>query len=346
MSRKFFKTLVLTGMAAMLSTGAYAAEMGDDYSFKVKGKLRTYFGQYNSGVDGETAYMTEFNEGNLAGAVERGPMKGYFEVESREGSQFKASMRTITMDVGSGLNVGIGTFKPKWGYAFSWGSGMATSDSAKVGFFSGLLNKMEEDGLNVEYKTGDHKMGFTIYEQDAQTKTEGSTTQIGAAGKVAGLAYRVNSLSSTSDAHDGSDTLSHSGTHLGVKYSMDAFAISLDIESKTIQKADSGTTDATTGVTTFKNGGDAYNDTTSATSVQGTVNLGDNKLIVTVGSTSEKADYTGASETKIADTDLLYVMPVAKGADFRVAYGSQGETPDGGDTVTQSFVGAGMFIKF
>ncbi|MDT8448103.1 MAG: hypothetical protein RRB13_14520 [bacterium] len=337
MSRKFFKTLVMTGVVAMITTGAYAADdMGDDYKFKVKGKIRSYFGQYTSGktvtnaagesVD-EASYFQEFNEGNIAGAVERGPMKGYFEIESRAGSSIKATMRQITLDVGNGLNVGVGTFKPKWAYAFSWGAGTETSESHGSGFFSGLLTKLESDGLNVEYKAGDHKMGFTMYEGDLIGKTTGSTMQYGALGKFGAIHYRVGGISSTSDDHTGDTTLAHSGTHVGVQYKMDGMAFSFDNESKT--KAKSSTT----------------NNTETWNSVQGVIGVGEHEAIVTYGMGSSKDDSAGAVETKTTDLAVVYVIPVAKKADFRIAYGSSAED-DTVDTATTSFAGVGMMVGF
>ena len=75
MASRLTKTIVLATMATAFAGSAYA-EGDDSYQFGFSGKLRTFFGQHNSGKSGESAYLTEFNEANLAAKVTRGKVKG------------------------------------------------------------------------------------------------------------------------------------------------------------------------------------------------------------------------------------------------------------------------------
>ncbi|MDX2470126.1 MAG: hypothetical protein QNL04_06070 [SAR324 cluster bacterium] len=342
------KAILVSGLLMAITPSVFAEEMGDDYSFKMKGKLRTFYGQLNSGVDGETAHMTEFNEANIAGSVKRGAMTGYFEIESREGSESPTTIRNITYKTAPGIVIGIGTFKPKWGYNFSWGGGTETSEAANFNFYKGLLNKLEGDALQFEYKAGDHKMGITMYQDDRIHKSSGSTTQIGAMGKIGPIHYRVNSNSAVSDDFAGGETASSSASNVGLKYKGEGFAVSVDSASKDKGYAESTSTDDD-GVSSTT---DAYSKLYSESALQGRVNIGSDELIVTLATEEYKKDTTGADVTTTAHTDIVYVVPVAKKANIKFVYGSAAETTatddttDTEETVTGTFAGLGFFIKF
>ncbi|OGG96931.1 MAG: hypothetical protein A2508_08115 [Candidatus Lambdaproteobacteria bacterium RIFOXYD12_FULL_49_8] len=334
MSAKFFKSALLASAALILASAAYAeGEEASDYEFKVTGKIRSYFGQYTTGATGYSGHMTEFNEGNIAGEVKRGGMKGYYEIESREDNVAPITIRQITYTWENGLTLGVGTFKPKWGYSFSADAFTDTSESAHYGFYKGETTKLEGDGLDLEYKFGDHKVGVNLYEDDRINKTKGSTTQVGAQGKIAGIGYRIGSISALTDDHQGGETAASSAAHLGVEYKADSFFVTLDSASKT--KGTPKTTNATTGITTA-----AYETKYTDAALQVGVDVGDDQVVVTLAQES-----TG-SVTDYAYTNLVYVMPVAKGADIRLLYSAASTTPASGTATTASFAGLGMVVKF
>ena len=351
------KAILVSGLLMAIAPATFAEDMGGDYKFKMKGKLRAFYGQVNSGVEGETAHMTEFNEGNVAAEVKRGGMTGYFEIESREASESPSTIRRITYKMENNVIVGIGTFKPKWGYNFSWGSGTETSEAANFNFYKGLLNKLEGDGLHLGYKTGDHEMGVTMYQDDRIHKSSGSTTQIGAKGKVAGIQYRVNSNSAISDDFAGGTTATSTASNVGLKYKGEGYSVSVDSASKSKGYAATTASSATAATdyafaTKATSASAAYNKLYSESALQGRVMLGADELIITLATEEQKTDKTATDVTTIAHTDIVYVIPVAKKANIKVVYGSASsttatdDTTDTEDTTTATFAGLGFFIKF
>ena len=351
------KAILVSGLLMAIAPATFAEDMGGDYKFKMKGKLRAFYGQVNSGVEGETAHMTEFNEGNVAAEVKRGGMTGYFEIESREASESPSTIRRITYKMENNVIVGIGTFKPKWGYNFSWGSGTETSEAANFNFYKGLLNKLEGDGLHLGYKAGDHKMGITMYQDDRIHKSSGSTTQIGAMGKFGAIHYRVNSNSAVSDDFAGGETASSSASNVGLKFKGDGYSVSVDSASKSKGYAATSATSATAATdyafaTKATSAKDAYNKLYTESALQGRVDLGANELVVTIATEEIKKDTTDADVETISHTDLVYIVPVAKKANIKFVYGAAttaiatADTTDTETAVTGTFAGLGFFIKF
>ena len=88
MSHNVLKKLAFFGLATvMASTAGFAQEpvaapaeepvKVEEISFKMTGKVRAYFGQYNSGVEDSASYFQEFGEGNLAADITSGAVSGY-----------------------------------------------------------------------------------------------------------------------------------------------------------------------------------------------------------------------------------------------------------------------------
>ena len=93
MSHNVFKKMAFASVALLMAANTSFAQepaaapaeesVKEEVSFKMSGKIREYFGQYNSGVEGSAAYFQEFGEANMAANVSAGPVSGYFELESR-----------------------------------------------------------------------------------------------------------------------------------------------------------------------------------------------------------------------------------------------------------------------
>ena len=353
MFKQFNKILVLVGAAGMLAMPAFAAEPtadGEDYKVKVGGKIRAYFGQYDAGITGEDAYLTNYSEANLQIKVTRGPISALYEVESRNNKEgTTTNMRQVTYNAG-GFSATIGTCKPKASYAFSWGAGTSSS-ATKATFYDGLTIKTEADGLCLGYKAAEAlKVEFTQYNVDALNKDsansnktglkDGSGMQFGALGKFGDLSYRLSSIGTITDDHMGGDTTSHSGNLVGLKYDMGIILVSVDSINKVIETGAGIDTD--TGESTL-----AYKTTTKDQSLQLGYTMGNkHSLLLTVATQSIQADSAGALETVNTFTDGVYSIPMAKGADMRLVYGQKSEKEGEADPLVASFAGLGMFAKF
>ncbi len=376
MSYMNFKKLALAGLATLMVTGvafaegempaapapeAAAAPANDDFSFKMSGTLREYFGQYNSGVKNTSAYMQEFGEANLAANVTAGAITGYFELESRDLAVVSAVQRRLDAKFGD-LKVSFGTIKPKESYALADDAetGTKTSDSASFGFYKGELIKTELDGLRLEYKIGKIKAGVSLYERDALNATtyamvdstsdtavskskftakaykEGSATQFGAYGDLGPIYFHLSSISSKTDAHTSTATvLNHSGSQLGVRYNIEkGFYVSVDSGSKSIAQD-----------TTYKK---KYAD--SALQVKYTLGNQQSAVVTLASMTYQDEKYasTKKNDYALSNTNLVYNIPMGKGAEFKVLYASEANKPEiaGGTSVTKSYVGAGAYVKF
>ncbi|OGG99308.1 MAG: hypothetical protein A2600_12525 [Candidatus Lambdaproteobacteria bacterium RIFOXYD1_FULL_56_27] len=247
-----FQRLFFSALAALSLGFGPALAWAEDYNFKVTGKVCAYYGQYNPGVEGESARLTEFNEAKLAGSVERGPVSAYFEIESRQDQLAYAYQRRLDYKLAD-LKLSIGTQVPKESYAFAAGDGTGTSESSLYGFYKGLLLKTELDGLRLEYKFDKIKLGLTSYEADAlnttssylvtsgngtvsgtksttPTSSEGtlktqkpdSATQAGGLGELGALEFRLSWVNSVTDDHkSGTTKLNHSANLVGLSLSLD-----------------------------------------------------------------------------------------------------------------------------
>ena len=362
--KQFFRSsLILASLLPVLTPFAHAE--GDEYNFKVTGKVRSYYGQYNTGVDGQSARLTEFNEANLAGSVERGPVSAYFEIESRHDQLAYAYQRRVDYKLGD-FKLSLGTQVPKESYAFAADAGTETSESSLYGFYKGLLLKTELDGLRLEYKINKIKLGLTSYEADAlnttssylvtsgtgtvsgtksttptssegtlKTQKPGSATQVGVFGELGPIDFRLSVVNSVTNDHtSGYKKLSHSANLVALKYKLESLNLSLDAASKSLDQDG-----------TYKK---KYSDNAFQA-----VYVFENQqaLTVTLGSEAyqdEKNSATKANDTTTRTTNLVYKFPIIKDADLRVLYGSQAVQSEatGGATTSASFAGAGLVAKF
>ena len=354
MKKGILKATLISSLLSMAASPLLAEEMAmpmetevPAYKLKMGLNLRSFFGQINSGVEGTSGYMTEVNEGNLSAKVTSGAVTGYMELETRGGKLTPTSMRNVVYAMPSGLSFGLGTFKQKSSVNFSALAGTGTAATGAANFYVGLTNKIEGEGMKLNYKAGDHILGFTMYESDLFGKTDGSTTQVGARGKFGPIAYRVNSSSASADDHTGGTAVASTGSNFGAKYSAGAFSVSVDTAGKSVgtgavaADADAGTSAS-----------DAYNKVYTDTALQVGAKIGADKLIVTLATETNAKDTTNADKTTTSHMDLVYSIPLEKNASFKVAYASKAsttatfDTTDTETTTTATFAGVGLSVKF
>ena len=354
MKKGILKVTLISSLLSMVASPLLAEEMAmpmetkaPAYKLKMGLNLRTYFGQINSGVEGTSGYMTEVNEGNISGKITSGAVTGYMEVESRAGSATPTTIRNVVYAMPSGLSFGLGTFKQKSSVNFSALAGTGTAATGAANFYVGLTNKLEGEGMKLNYKAGDHKLDFVIYEDDRINKVEGSTTQVGAMGKFGPIKYRVASTSASTDDHTGGTAVASSASNFGAKYDAGAFSVSVDSATKS-KGTGAVAADADAGTSATK----AYNKVYTDTALQIGAKIGANKLIVTLATETNAKDTTNADKTTTSHTDLVYSIPLEKNASFKVAYASKAsstatyDTTDTETTTTATFAGVGLVVKF
>lgn len=355
--------LLAFGLWPLVSTPGFAQE--DEVSARISGKVRSFYGQYKPGTSGESARLVEFNEGNLAGQVDRGPVSAYFEIEARQDQLAYAYQRRLDYRW-EDLKFSFGTQAPKESYSFAADAGTETSESSLYGFYKGLLVKTELDGLRLEYKVNKVKLGVTSYEADAlnttssylvtsgtgtvsgtksttptssegtiKTPKAGSAVQVGALGELGPLEFRLSLVNSVTDDHkSGSAKLNHNGNLLALKYNLEALSVSLDVASKVISQDVS------------------YKKKYSDSALQLVYQIeSKHAFTLTLGAETyrdEKNSATKANDTSTSTKNLVYKYSLIKGADLRVLLGSQALRSEavGGATTTASFFGAGLVAKF
>ena len=354
MKKGIFKVTLISSLLAMTASPLLAEEMAmpmetkaPEYKLKMGVKLQSYFGQTSSGVEGETGYMTEINEANLSAKVQSGSVKGYFEIESRAGSATPTTIRNIEYTMPSGLDFGLGTFKQKYGVNFAAMAGVGTSGVSGIYGYVGLTNKLEGEGMRLTYKASGHTFGVTLYEDDRIAKTDGGSTQVGAMGKIGPIKYRVASTSASADDHTGGTAVSSSAQNVGVKWAAGGYSVSVDSASKS-----KGTGAVAADADNDISASSAYNTDTTDTALQIGAKLGSNKLTVTLATVASMKDTTDADETTNSYTSLVYAIPLEKNATFKVLYLSKAsttataDTTDTEDTITATFAGVGLAVKF
>lgn len=312
------KKILKTALAAGMIVGMASTAMADA---KVTGSVKAYFGQYNAGSDGYTAHYASVNEANINFKASKGSLTGFAQLEARQdGSELNDSQRWVQWKKDA-LSVRIGSISNGYGKGFAVVAGTKTSGLASVGMYKGLTGYLENDGLHVGYAISKHmKAGLTLVGSDA-----GSGMALGFMGHFGAIGVKANSVSYTADdaADATDDTVATATTGIGVKYNAGAFSVSVDSVSKDV-------------------GGGATK--TSDLGIQARVKAGPGTAIITIG--TEETTVGSADPSKKASTNVVYDVPVEKGAGMQFLYLSQANTASGGDAVTKSYMGAGFYAGF
>jgi hypothetical protein len=165
----------------------------------------------------------------------------------------------------------------------------------------------------------------------ATTQGQGSGYHASIEGSFSPVTFRLAYLSGTTDdpADATDDALSSSSMLAGIKVGLgENFSVAVDYSTKTLaQTKDTNNTSAS-----------------SAVQFVGK-NLGPGDLILTYATETNKDDDGNTIDTNAwinLAFDLSFGDPSGK---FQLLYLSKANTPDGGDTVTASFVGIGL-VKF
>lgn len=337
------KAALAASLVFGMSSFAYAADAS------VGGKFRTYFGQYNSGADDYSSHFDVREEANLKFNGKAGKLSVYHELESATGSDYNNTQTKLTYATPIGaLAIGnvtsIGTIPMS---SSGWSTSNIPYATRRALVWAGYS---ENEGLQLTVPLeGMGLVQFTMYEDSSNagastakatasglgatvpTSTEGSSMQLAANLKFGTIGVRVGYATAKTDdpASTNDDAMSTTNMLVGVKVALN--------------KMMSVAFDYATDKTSY----DAWSDDLKATAMDFDFTMGGiagGKIVLSMDMTTVKGS------DKIYDrtvTSFLYDMPVAKGAGIQAGYISNAKkTESTGDTVTETFMGAGFYASF
>ena len=331
MLKKSMKAVLTVAAIASVSTVAMAEA-------KVSGSAKAYWGQYNSGSEGASAYFATANESNLWLKGSKGNMSYSVEYEQRDGNTDADQGRVALSYKMDKLKFTIGEIVT--GVQYSVVSGSKTSGITGWGVYQGLTTYHQGKGAAAAFDLGDGmNVSLTLYGTDAygtgdSKSSAGSASVVSFNGKFGQLGVKVASVAGTKDDYskDTDDAEKSSKLLVGVKF---------DIDSKMSASFDSATK-------TFKNAA-GTKDSVADTALQFNMSLNEDAAI--------KATYA-MRETKSADEKFssntyltaIYDVKVAEGAGIHAIYGTdaikyEAETTTNANK-TASFIGAGFYTSF
>jgi len=331
----------------LLTSPVQAAE---DYELKVGGTIKAYAGRYDSGIEGEKAYLVSPTEVNLQVTATRGPIEAFFELEQRQQVDKTVTKRSLRYNQETWQLI-VGTVAPIESLGYTYAGGTKTSSLTPYGFYTGYIVWAEWDGIGFRYRPSKAlNLGISLYSADIlnsetsaagyPTKRAGYSNMFSGRGSLTFLEYRFSMLSSTTDDHQGGDTLSHSGNYLGLKKRLGGFTAILDLTQKKIQS----------NLDTAGEAVSEYNKVTNEAAVQGGYRLSNgDDLALTLALVEKEHQLEIASSEQDNYVNLVYNYNLVKDAVIQFAYGrqskTQGDVPLGIEH-KRSFLGLGIYSKF
>lgn len=347
MLKKIMKAALAASLVFGMSSFAYAAD------FSVGGKFRAYFGQYDEGSenasgDKYSANFKSFEEANVKFKGTAGKLSLYHEMETKGDTDFNNTQTKLSYALPFGL-LSIGNMTSIGTIPMST-SGWTTSNipyaTRRALSWSGY-SENEGIGLVVPLE-GVGKLQFIVYEDSSNaagstakgiaaamgattpTSTEGSSMQAAADLKFGKIAVRAGYATAKTDDPENADddAMTTNNMLLGARIPLgDAMSIGLDYATSKVSY-------------------DAWSDDLTTTCMDADFQMsgiGPGKLIVSIDMTTVKGDDKLYDRTV---SSLVFDAPVAKGAGFQIGYIANAKKPEGGDTVTETFLGGGLYASF
>ena len=319
MFKKFLNIVLTSAFIAGMSTAAYA---DNHSSFAVGASAKAYFGTYNSGVSGADSTYETPDEYNIKFKGMKGAMSWYGEAEFR-GQGFTAAQNRLTYSADA-FSASVGTIKNVAGLPHYVAGGTKTTATIAYGAASGVGGAfIEADGLSLNYKVAGFNIGYILADAGHKySSANDNSSVITLTGKVAdALDIRFASASSS----DSAGTLTDTGMTVSVKYSMDMASVSF---GQLTQSQDNGS-----GATATDN---------TKVGVQVRVNAGPGTVIVT--SETVKTETGSTTSVDSSATNIVYDIPVEKGAGVQIVSLSDADNTTGG--VTETYLGVGFYAGF
>lgn len=358
MLKKTFKTLLATTLIAggMVTSSPLMAgpPMPTGDGMRVGGSFNEFFGQYDSGINGESARLENRAEANIKFTGAQGPLSAFAEVEVRDTDQSEKVKKELfglqrwvqfkkdafSLRIGTIVNLGTIGYTVDGGIRTSSLEDFGAVDSSLV--YAGFT---EADGIRAAYQAGPVNLSLTLYGSASALQTKfdnkyaplpGQSVQFSAFGGFGPLGFRTAFTTETlDDPTNATDkTMTNTYTHLGVKYRSGKMAVAYDYASATIEMKD-----------TFNPMLVGKEKDHSSNSIQVSMaEAGPGKVIATYALKENKLEGTKTdSET---DLNLVYDIPLAPFTGAQIIYLTRTNAPEVGDAVTSSFIGGGLYARF
>jgi hypothetical protein len=330
MLKKLLKGCLAIAAVCAMSTSAFAQA-------EIHGFLWSSYGQYNSGVEGEAAYMMNSHFAPLGINVKGEKMAVYAEIDwMRTGyaNHPAAGAGTAAWDnsgVGPAhilwfatdqLTVKVGHADPHEADTFARGSGII-EPLLPAYWGQDSYTHIFNYGLHAIYQLSDTMKinAGLLTEDDVGGSKIGSGMYANFGGKFGAIDVRAAYNSGTTDdwGTDADETVSNSAMMVSGQFHIsDTMAVNGGYATKTLGDADA------VKIMDFAFRGNK---------------MGPGNLVVTYASET-------TPDVQVRNwMDLVYAYPVGPGENINFMYLSDSTTPEGGDAVTKTFVGAG-FVKF
>jgi len=346
MLKKLLKAALTACIVAGMSTAAMAWVPVGDSGMLLQLDTSGTYGQYNSGVEDTAGYFKAKSETNISWLAMKAPWTVWADIEFDDNDTMKNPRAADTDPATKGLKdmdavasyvkyaispalyVKIGSIHHLAGLQYALGFGMVTKTTGHEGWdHSGYS---ESPGLEFGYQVSpDLLISFAQYAQGAIAMTgqfEGTAMGIQAMGKAGDIGYKFGYISETTADYDNKDHegLSNSCMNLGVKIPFGNMWASVDYS-------------------TFTNntwyGADTAFVTTDMAFQLGMKKMGPGDLRIGYAMIADTLGGDPASAE--ADLGLAYNIPAGPGF-MQIQYTTKTTTPEGGDAVTQSWMGFGM----
>jgi len=320
MLKKMLKGCLAIAAMCVMSTSAFAQA-------ELHGFLWNSFGQYNSGVEGESAYLMNSQFAPIGINVKGEKMAVYTEADWMR-TQYNTTINAsglgpthILWFATDALTIKVGHGDPHEADTFARGSG--TIEPLLPAYWGqDKYTHIFNYGLHGIYKLSDTMVvNFGLLTENDLGATTGSGMYANFGGKFGAIDVRAAYNSGTSDdfSTDADEKVSSSAMMVSGQYHIsDTMAVNAGYANRKI--------------------GDADPDSIIDMAFKAN-QIGPGNIVVTYASESK------ADKSKEVWLDLVYAYPVGPGENINLMYLSDGTTPDGGDTTTKTFIGAG-FVKF
>jgi hypothetical protein len=340
------KKIMKAALAASLVFGFSSMAMAEA---KVSGDAHAYFGQYNSGVTGASAYWATAYEGHINVDGTTGPLSGHVQIETRDrystagqtacavvpGGATDNATRVYNMQANvtyttGALGVTIGTVVANEGCEFVYPAGLGTSSVSAYASVGGCRGYFEQEGIQIKYAIPALK-GYAALTIQGNTGGKGQEMAVSSRGMIADMiVYRLLVLNASNDdfnvSTDSAKTDAYTSLGVVVPLGTPKMRLLVDYTSQDLKTSDKKEADMGLGFEMDE--------------------LGPGTLGLYYGTEAKKT--SGVKTTTTSKTGLAYSIPFAPGAKAQFFYASKATKSEavGGTTTTASYMGGGLTVKY
>ena len=409
------KSIIKTALIATMVLGTSSAVMAEspiadaqglkpiplDSAVRVNVRYAQYFGQYNSGKEGEAAHFKNYGETGVQFSGGVGNARFFVDTEARSGAQYKEYFDVVARAsyiTPVGL-VSIGKVSNYMAYPLVNAGGGIKGSNGNLGAQNGstLAGAIEDDGIDLMIPLMDNSLIIeaTMWDKAAvkfrtwdmasrdsgalAQSNKGSAQALGVMYKTDIFTVKAGQTTETMDDYtidtDTAETNSYNQVSAGVNFgnmSVNAGMVNVDIKNfyrllmspaaaaaagglpaplQTFLNTPGELKAAVTvlGFTMKNLGPGTLNINYEAVKFEDSLHDNSNATVdMILGMSADAAGLVAALDfnKEATATSLIYTIEISEKIGYQIIYDTKAATPEGGDTVTSSFIGAGLFGFF